>query len=296
MSDVTPPRVTTRSQRIRADLMLLGIALIWGVAFVAQRLGMDQIGPFMFNAVRFILASVVMVPIVGRRHLQGLTGADWRDGALLGVLLFGGASMQQLGLVYTTAGKAGFITGMYVVLVPLALAIFWCERTSRWNWIAAMVAVLGMFLLSVESDFRLKLGDTFVLIGAFLWTSHVIAVDRITPGREVLRLAIVQYVVCGALSLVLSLLIERATWGGIWRAGPAILYVALLSTCLGYTGQLIAQRRTAPAHAAIIFSMESVFAALAGWLMLGELLTPRQFVGCCLMLAGMLMAQLSRLR
>jgi drug/metabolite transporter (DMT)-like permease len=289
----------SRRDRIRADLILLIVAVIWGSAFVAQRLGNEQVGPFTFNGVRFPVGSLVLLPFLGWRRLRGVPRDELRGGVLLGLLLFGGASFQQFGLVYTTAGKGGFITGLYVVIVPLLLALIWRER-ARWSdWLGAGLAVAGMFLLSVElslgmqEEFRLAPGDGWVLVGAFLWALHVIAVGRLAPGRDPLRLALIQYAVCGLLSGVVALALERGTWADILLAGPAILYAGVLSTGLAYTGQIVAQRHAPPTHAAIIMSMEAVFAALSGWLALGERLTGQQLAGCGLMLAGMLLAQVS---
>ena len=288
--------VSSRGERIRADLILLAVAVVWGSAFVAQRMGMEQVGPFAFNAARFALGGLVLLPvyIVETRFLgKNLVSGDLRGGVLLGLLLFGGASAQQVGLVHTDAGRAGFITGLYVVIVPLLLALVWRERVGWGGWLGAGLAVAGLFLLSVQAEFRLSPGDGWVLVSAFLWASHVIAIGRITPGRDPLRLALVQYFVCALLSLLAALVVERWRWDGLLLAGPAILYTGVLSAGLGYTGQVVAQRRTTPARAAIILSMEAVFAALFGNLLLGERLTAQQLLGCGLMLAGMLLAQVS---
>lgn len=295
----------SRGERLRADLILLAVAVIWGSAFVAQRAGMAQSGPFTFNAARFALGSLVLLPVLGWRRLRGTPGVApppvppregdvWRSGALLGLLLFGGATCQQTGLVYTTAGKAGFITGLYVVIVPLLTALVWKDRV-RWSaWLGASLAVAGLFLLSmqdVQEASRLALGDGWVLLGALMWALHVIAIGKIAPGRDPLHLALIQYAVCALLSLILSLTLEGQAWGSLLLVGPAVLYAGVLSTGLAYTGQIVAQRHTTPAHAAIILSMESAFAAFFGWLLLGETLTPWQLLGCGLMLAGMLLAQ-----
>jgi drug/metabolite transporter (DMT)-like permease len=199
--------------------------------------------------------------------------------------------------VHTDAGQAGFITGLYVVIVPLLLALVWRERTRRNVWLGAGLAVAGLFLLSLNLNLNLNLNlslnpsDVWVLAGAFLWAAHVIAIGRIAPGRDPLRLAMVQYFVCATLSLLAALALERWTWGGVLLAGPAIVFTGVLSTALGYTTQVIAQRHTPPTHAAIILSSEAVFAAFFGWLLLGETLTIQQLVGCGLMLAGMVVAQ-----
>jgi drug/metabolite transporter (DMT)-like permease len=318
------------TRRLRADLTLLVVAVIWGSAFVAQRAGNEQVGPFTFNAVRFLVGSLFLLPLLVWQRFRGKRaslptpsstpsqskGADranlpksssgrlprlleksnlWLSGVLLGALLFGGASLQQLGLVTTTAGKGGFITGLYVVLVPLLLALFWRERVRWNNWAGAGLAVAGLFLLSISLREKLHLnpGDVWVLIGAFMWALHVIAVGKIAPDKDPIRLAAAQYVICALLCTVSALVLEWGTWDGLLKAAPSILYAGVLSTGLAYTGQVVAQRHAPPADAAIIMSLESVFAALSGWLVLNETLTGQQLLGCVLMFAGMLLAQVS---
>jgi drug/metabolite transporter (DMT)-like permease len=289
------------SKRLKADLTLLAVAAIWGSAFVAQRLGNEQVGPFTFNGVRFPIGSLVLLPAIVWRRRTGTESkmecAELRAGIILGLLLFGGASLQQLGLVQTTAGKGGFITGLYVVIVPLLLALIWRQRVRWNNWLGAVLAVGGLFLLSLSGQevLRLAPGDSWVLAGAFLWALHVIAVGRFASGYNPLRLALIQYAVCGLLSGGTALVVEWGTWDRLSAAMPAILYAGVLSTGLAYTGQIVAQRHTLPADAAIIMSMEAVFATLAGWLILGERLTGQQLTGCGLVLVGMLLAQISAL-
>jgi drug/metabolite transporter (DMT)-like permease len=281
---------------MRADLFLLLVAMVWGSAFVAQRLGMEQVGPFAFNAARFAVGVLTLIPVLGWRRLRGLSRTELRSGLLLGLLLFVAASLQQFGLVWTTAGKAGFITGLYIVIVPLLLALVWREWATWSSWLGAGLATAGLFLLSVQAGFQLAPGDQWILLGALVWALHVIAVGRFAPGRDPLRLALVQYTVCSLLSVPTALLLEPGTWPGLLLAAPAVLYSGFLSIGLGYTGQIVAQRHTSPTHAAIILSLESVFAALSGWLALGEALSTRQLTGCGLMLAGMLLAQVPRAR
>lgn len=296
----------TRSKRVRlwADLSLLLVAAIWGSAFVAQRLGMAQVGPFAFNAVRFAVGGLVLLPVhwVRSRAVEDMRfwpkergAGDLRGGAILGLLLFAGASFQQIGLIHTTAGKGGFITGLYIVIVPLLLALVWRERVAWSSWLGAGVAVVGLFLLSIEAGpqkMQLAPGDGWVLGGALMWALHVIAIGQVAPKQDPLRLAIIQYIVCAALSLPVALILEPGAWAGVFLAAPAILYTGVLSTGLAYTGQVFAQRHTTPTHAALILSLEAVFAALAGGLFLSETLATQQLVGCGLMLAGMLLAQI----
>jgi len=283
---------SARRERLRAELLLLLVALLWGSAFVAQRLGMEQVGPFAFNTARFAVGALTLIPVLGWRRLRAIRRAELGGGAILGLLLFAAASFQQIGLIWTTAGKAGFITGLYVVIVPLLLAVTWQEWAGWMSWLCAGLATVGLFLLSAQVNFRLAPGDGWVLGSAVIWALHVIGIGRIAPGRDPLRLALVQFAICSLLSFPSGLLLEPGTWPGLLLAAPAVLYAGVVSIGLGYTGQVVAQRHTKPTHAAIILSLESVFAALFGWLMLEETLSPQQLAGCALMLAGMLLAQL----
>ena len=273
--------------------LLLLTAAVWGLAFVAQRAGMAYVGPFTYNAARFALGAAVLEVLL--RGLQARTRrprpqAHMRHGLLLGLLIFAGASLQQAGLVYTTAGKAGFITGLYVVLVPLLSALAG-RRVPRAVWWGAGLAVVGLYLLSGAETWRLAKGDLLVLLSAFFWALHVLAVDRFGGQNDSLRLAARQFWVVAALSAGVAWLGERPAWAGLWAAGPAILYGGLISVGVGYTLQVVAQRRAEPGLAAIILSLEAVFAQLGGVVLLGEALTTRSLVGASLMLAGMILAQ-----
>jgi len=210
---------------------------------------------------------------------------------VLGVLLFSGASLQQIGLIYTTAGKAGFITGLYIVIVPLLLTLIWRQRVGWMCWLGAALATVGLYLLSAQVGLRPAPGDGWVLAGAFVWALHVIAVGRLAREADPLQLAFIQYITCALLSALAALLFERNTWTGVLAAWPGVLYTGIFSIGVGYTVQVMAQRYTPPTHTAIILSMESVFAALTGWLILGEVMTPRMITGALLMLTGILAAQ-----
>ncbi len=285
----------------KADILLLTTALLWGCAFVAQRAGMDYVGPHTFNAVRFALGALALLPLALRstRYPQPastlFTPPTLRTylwgGAAAGSALFCGAALQQMGLVHTTAGKAGFITGLYVVLVPI-FALTLGKRQGAGVWIGAFLAVIGLYLLSVNEDFSMEYGDVLQLIGAFFWAGHVLVIGWISPRVNPLLLSIAQYCACSALSLVAALLMEDILWAGIRDCAIPILYGGVVSVGIAYTLQVVAQRDAQPAHAAIILSLESVFAALAGWLLLDETMGRRAIMGCALMLGGMLCAQL----
>ncbi len=289
-------------QVLKADWLLLLTALIWGSAFVAQRVGMEHVGPFTFNGVRFTLGALVLLPLVLRPKPlvppeQGgpSGGGRWTllwGGGLAGMVLFTAAALQQVGLVYTTAGKAGFITGLYVIIVPI-LGLLWGYRPRWGGWVGAGLAVGGLYLLSVtEEPFTLAPGDLLELVGAFFWAVHVLILGWLAPRVRRVRLACIQFAVCALLSLFTAALFEPITAEGLRGAAVPILYGGLLSVGVAYTLQVVAQRHAPPVHAAVILSLEAVFAAVAGWILLGEVLDLRGISGCGLMLAGMLTAQL----
>ena len=284
-----------KQSAITADLLLLLVALIWGFGFVAQRAGMEHIGPYAFNGIRFLLGGLCLLPLVLRSQRSPLTFTNQVPllyaGGLAGLVLFAGATLQQLGIQYTTAGKAGFITGLYVVIVPL-IGIFFRQVTGMGTWIGAILAVIGMYLLSVRGAMVIDPGDLLVLIGAFFWAIHVLLLGYLSPRTVPVRLAMVQFFVCGLLSLVISFCIESITLSAIKEAAIPILYGGIGSVGAGYTLQVVVQRRAHPAHAAILLSLESAFAALGGWWLLNEHLSIRGITGCALMLAGMLISQL----
>jgi drug/metabolite transporter (DMT)-like permease len=286
------------SKEFKSDGLLLLTAFIWGFAFVAQRMGMDHIGPFMFNGIRFLLGALVLVPVFLRSRSSASpvvdNGIDFTNtwvSLAAGLVLFLGASLQQVGLVYTTAGNAGFITGLYVVIVPI-LGIFLGARTHAGTWLGAVLAAVGLYLLSVTVELTIAYGDLLVLVGAFFWAIHVHIVDRFANRMEASRLALFQYLACAGLSLIVGLVIETTTLAGLWAATLPILYGGVLSVGVAYTLQIVGQRHAHPAHAAILLSLESVFAALGGWMILGEVMTLRGMLGCGFMLTGMLISQL----
>jgi len=286
---------------LKSDALLLLTAAIWGFAFVAQRVGMDYVGPFTFNGVRFALGSIVLVPLILRnrkkRNLDEKTSIrDDRNavmfgGALLGITLFAAASLQQVGLVYTTAGNAGFITGLYVVIVPV-LGLYWRQRSDAGTWIGAFLAAIGLYLLSITDRFTISFGDLLELFGAFLWAGHVLIIGWLSPKMDSLKLACTQFTACSVLSLFTALLVETIVVKSIFQAAIPILYGGVLSVGVAYTLQVVAQKKAHPAHAAILLSLEAVFAAFGGWLFLNETMTFRGIIGCAFMLAGMLLTQL----
>ena len=283
---------TVDMKRLRADLILLLVALIWGTAFVAQRLGAERSGIFVFNGVRFLIAALALLPFihfhwkVERKQLPFVF--------LVGLLLFAGSSFQQAGLRFTTAGNAGFITTLYVVLVPILLLLFWRQKVSWLAWVAAVLAVIGGWLLSTSGTFRVAPGDGLELVGSLLWAFHVILIGRLAQRMEPLQLAVGQSFVAGGLSLVTGLLFETYTVAQITASWLPILYLGIMSTAVAFTLQIVGQRHSPPGDAAIVMSMESVFAAISGYLFLGEALQTIQVVGCALIFIAILLAQVRR--
>lgn len=281
---------------MKADLLLLITAAIWGFAFVAQRLGNAHMGPFTFNAIRFSLGALALVPLLLWQRKRETVRPElpfrkaFLPALLIGLALFAGSTLQQVGLLGTTAGKAGFITGLYVILVPL-LALTWGKRTHWGNWIGAALAVVGLYFLSVGRGLTISPYDLIVLAGAFVWAGHVHLIDRYSGAIGPIRLSILQFTICAVLSAVVAVWREPLDLAGI-RAGIwPILYGGFLSVGLAYTLQVVAQRTADPSHAAIILSLEGAFAALGGWVVLQETLSLRGLLGCALMLTGTLVSQ-----
>ena len=293
--------LTVSRPHLRANLLMLAAAMIWGSAFVAQRLSIDAIGPFLFTGLRFLLGATVVAALMAARRGRVTPSqpaaaarlpqaALLRDGVVLGLLLAAAISLQQIGLRYTKIANAGFISSLYVVIVPL-LAALRGQRTGAATGIGASLAALGLYLLSIDERFTVMDGDWYQLAGAFVIASQVMLMSRYARRHDPLSLALVQFVACGLACCAAALAAEPIRLTDIVRAAPTIAYGGALSVGIGYTIQAVAQRDAAPAHAAVIFSMEGMFAALAGWLVLGETLTPRALAGCALMLAGLIACQ-----
>lgn len=279
-----------------ARVLLLVAAIIWGLAFVAQRQGMEFVQPFTFNAVRFALGSVSLLPFVFlNRHTPRAVNRRtlWLASVACGTVLFIAGSLQQIGIVYTTAGKAGFITGLYVILVPI-LGFVLQQRTGAWTWLGALAGVVGLYLLSVTDTHTIEYGDFLVLVGAFFWAIHVHLIARFVAPVGALRLALIQFVICALWSFLAALAFETIRAQDVLNAAIPILYTGILSVGVAYTFQVLGQRETPPAQAAIILSLETVFAVLGGWLILNETLPLRGILGCALMFSGMIVSQLDR--
>lgn len=280
--------------RWKADLTLLFVSVIWGFGFIAQRDGAGEVGPLIYNAARWMLGALVMLPFLRFKLPRDRQNFPWI--MLAGTILFLASGFQQAGLATTTAGNAGFITGAYVVLIPILLAFFWKEPSSKMIWFSVLLTAAGIYLLSMSSPILFNHGDLLELCGALMWAFHVIVTGKAVQKIEVLPFAVGQYLVCGLLNLVFGLIFESGSIPALLPNLGGIVYLAVFSTGLGFTLQAYGQRYAPAADAAIIMSMEAVFAALFGGLVLGEQLTGGQLLGCGLILAAILLSQASTLR
>lgn len=288
------------ARRLRANLLLLACAAIWGFAFVAQVVG-GHVGAFTFNATRFAIGAASLLPVVAwvdRR--RGVTRADasarWRasvgPGLLCGAFLFGGSSLQQVGLESTTAGNAAFVTGLYVVMVPLAGLLLFRHRTTRATWVGVALAVAGLWLLTVGDDLAVNPGDALNLAGTAFWTAHIIAIGHFARRLDVLRLSVAQFAANAAYAAVVALAVEDSPFVGVPDAVGPILYAGVVSVGVAYTLQVVGQADALPSHASMIMSLEAMFGALGGALFLGESMSGRGYTGAALMMGGILVAQL----
>ena len=287
------------TRRLRANALLLLASAIWGFAFVAQRVGAETIGPFTFNAVRFAMGAAVLVPVVWlldrRRHLArparaAATRAVIVPGLITGALLAAAVGMQQVAMSHTTAGNAAFITGLYMVFVPLVAAFR--GRRSSWSTLAGIgLALVGLYFLAIGEGFRIGLGDGIVLASTLVWTAQILVIDHYSRRLSALRFAIAQFTWCAVLSVPAALLLDDAPFTGLDAGLVPLLYGGLISVGIAYTLQIIAQRDALASHAALIMSAEALFGALGGALLLGENMGPRGYFGAALMAAGIVVAQ-----
>ena len=285
---------------LRGSLLLLLGAVIWGAAFAAQRAGMDHVGPFTFSGVRMLLAGIVMIPasMLSRRK-AGLVTAEVqkkqrRGGLICGLLLFFATSLQQIGLVYTSAGKAGFITALYVVLVPVAGWVFLRKQPGKMIWAGVGLAVIALYLLCVPAEgFQIEKGDALLLGCAVCFTGQILCVDYYAPQVDGLTLARDEFLITGALSMIIAVFTEEIRMDGILEAAFPIIYSGILSGAVGYSLQIIGQRDVNPTVASLVMCLEAVFAVLTGAIMLGERMTGREIAGCVLMFCAVILAQLS---
>lgn len=288
-------------KQIRGSLFLLSATLIWGAAFVAQSVGMDYVGPFTFQTCRSALAVAALWPVIrlfdrkrdGRKAFRA-KWADpqlWKTGLLCGIALFIASGLQQVALIYTDAGKAGFITAMYIVLVPL-LGLAFHRRPHPGIWVSVVLAVAGLYLLSAVGVSRINTGDILLMLCAAAFAVQITLIDRLAGELDGLRLNLVQFLVVAVLSGVVMLVWEEPSWPAISACALPLLYTGVLSSAVGYSLQILGQQQLEPAPASLIMSLESVAAALFGWLVLGQRMNATELLGCVLVFSAVVLSQL----
>lgn len=300
---MTDENITVHS-KLKSSMMLLLTSFIWGFAFVSQRMGLDSMGVHTFNATRFLLAALVLALYlfitdkkdknkfllfghqdkIGRKNLI-------KAGVICGLILAVGNTLQMGGLMYTTVPKAGFITVLYIIIVPVVRVIF-KKHVNSTVWISVAFALMGSYLLFIQPGFNVNKGDLYILGSAFLFAAHIMVIDHYTRITDSVRMAFIQFFVCGFLSLIAMFIFEKPDITAILNAWLPIAYAGILSSGVGYTFQFIAQKNLSAPAAALIMSMESVFAALAGWIILKENLTLREIIGCILIFFGIVLVQI----
>lgn len=293
--------------QVRNSILLLLTATIWGCAFVAQSVGMDYIGPFTFTAIRSLIGSVFLVPciwILGKfknteKQVEKTSVETQKDrkelfvgGILCGIVICVASNLQQFGIMYASVGKSGFLTALYIILVPV-LGIFIGRKPGKKICLAVCLAVIGLYLLCMKSGMlKIEFGDILLLLGAFTFSIHIMVVDHFTQKTDGVKLSCIQFLVCGILSAVAMFLFEKLSWTDIFTAWAPILYAGILSCGVAYTLQIVGQKGMNPTIASLIMSLESVVSAIAGWIILGQVLSAGEIAGCIIMFAAIILAQL----
>ena len=271
---------------------------------MAQSIGMDYVGPFTFNAVRSIIGGIMLIPcilalnklsgkenIISEKNLKEEKKILLLGGICCGILLCAASNFQQIGIKYTTVGKAGFITACYIILVPL-LGIFLGKKTGKVIWLSVVLAVIGLYLLCISDSFSINRGDFFILCCAFLFAVHILVVDYFAPKINGVKLSCIQFLVCGIISAIPMLLFENPTLAALLQAWKPLLYAGIMSCGVGYTLQIIGQKNMNPTIASLILSLESCISVLAGWVLLHQRLSLREILGCAIMFSAILIAQI----
>lgn len=314
--------MNTQKMPLKNSLCLLLAATIWGIAFVAQSVGMEYVGPFTFNGVRSLIGAAVLVPVIfilnRSKNSQNIPSSNEvstasgsssaatqntatafpynnRDlcigGIACGIALFAASNFQQFGIQYTTVGKAGFITACYIVIVPI-IGFFLGKKCSPFIWAAVVMALVGLYLLCITDGFSIGLGDVLVLICAVLFSLHILIIDHFSPKTDGVKLSCIQFLVCGILSTILALILEHPQISSILTAWLPILYAGVMSCGVAYTLQIVGQKNVNPTVASLILSLESCISVLAGWVILGQKLSAKELIGCVIMFAAIILAQL----
>lgn len=299
----------TKEIPLKNSLYLLFTATIWGIAFVAQSVGMEYLGPFTFNSVRCLIGGAVLLPLIWVREkkavwIQASDTAEQKrirkknlvsGGICCGLLLFLASNFQQFGIQYTTVGKAGFITACYIVIVPV-LGLFLGKKCSPFLWAAVFLALTGLYLLCITDGFSIGLGDLLVLVCALLFSFHILVIDHFSPLADGVKMSCIQFFICGILSGIAALFTESLEVSALFDAWVPLLYAGVLSCGVAYTLQIVGQRGMNPTVASLILSLESCISVLAGWILLGQKLSSREIFGCAVMFAAIVLAQLPQKR
>ena len=307
---------------LKNSLILLLTATIWGIAFVAQSEGGDAVGPFTFNATRSIIGSLVLIPVIfllnkinpqsdtnSEETAASASGSANNKGASVGgnlftrnkTLILGGiacgiclclaSNFQQLGIQYTSVGKAGFLTACYIIIVPI-LGLFMKKKCSPFIWVAVVMALVGLYLLCITDGFSIGKGDILVLICAVLFSLHILVIDYFSPKVDGVKMSCIQFLVCGILTAIPAVILEHPRLSAFNGAWGAILYAGVMSCGVAYTLQIVGQKNMNPTVASLILSLESCISVLAGWIILGQKLSTREIIGCVVMFAAIILAQL----
>ena len=300
---------------LKNSLLLLLAAIIWGIAFVAQSVGMKYVGGFTFNAVRSLIGAVVLIPLIfilkkrnspsdsaskasGRSDTSSNTVSNMQEkktliigGIACGICLCLASNFQQFGIKYTTVGKAGFITACYIVIVPV-IGLFMKKKCSPMIWLSVLLAVVGLYLLCINEQFSIGYGDILVFVCAILFSVHILIVDYFSPKVDGVKMSCIQFLVCGLLSGIAMLFAEQPQLSAVLLAWKPIAYAGIMSCGVGYTLQIVGQKGMDPTIASLILSLESCISVLAGWLLLGQTLSIREGLGCVAMFAAIILAQL----
>ncbi|HHT21368.1 MAG TPA: DMT family transporter [Tissierellia bacterium] len=280
--------------RVRGEIFLSITAIIWGLSFISQKLGMNHLGPFTFSATRLLLGSIVLVPVF--LVLDRLMPEDYDNkhilplGLLFGTVLFFAISTQQYGLQYTTAGKSAFITALYILFVPLIGRMF-NKPVGSLQWIGAIIGTIGLYLLSIQSGFHMQFGDLITVVSSLFWSIHILLIDHFAKRLDGVRLSAIQFFVAGLLNLIVALFVEDV-WGSNYIASIwPILFSGVVVVGVAYTFQILGQRTVNPATASLIMSFEAVVAVIAGMLLLNETMSTRELIGCAIMFGAIILSQ-----
>ena len=287
-----------KHESAKGSIILAFASIIWGTAFVAQSVGMDYIEPITFLAARSFVGCAVLIPIwivfdkMNQKQGKTVEKGNWLvGGAICGTFLFLASAAQQIGIQYTTTGEAGFLTAIYIVIVPV-LSIFLGKKASAKVWVAVVIALIGAFFLSVKDGFSLSQGAPWMLASAFLFSLQILSIDKFAADAHPIRLSFIQFLVCGIWSVIFSFIFETPTVSGVLSAYVPILYCGIMSSGVAYTLQIVGQKLTQPTLASLCMSLESVFSAIAGWIVLGQVLNGQEILGCVLVFCAVIIAQL----